>query len=102
MAFMRNLIFLHRKYLPCRKRSLIFRFLSKNLGDETLRSLGSLGMQRMEELDLSGSCNLSDRGLVHLKSLYALTSLDLTNCYAITDTGIGHLQSLTNLTNLNL
>ena len=33
-AFMRNLFFLHRKYLLCHTRSLIFRFSSKNLEDQ--------------------------------------------------------------------
>ena len=71
--------------------------------DNTLRSLGSLGMQQMRTLDLSDcGYRISNLGLGYLRPLSNLTSLNLSNCYGIADAGLEHLQSLTKLTSLNL
>ena len=45
---------------------------------------------------------ITDKGLVHLKSLVNLQSLGLGNCKRITDRGLVHLKSLVNLQILNL
>ena len=58
-------------------------------------------MPELETLSLSGSENITDTGLVHLKDLTNLQNLGLEETQ-ITDTGLVHLKGLTNLQYLNL
>ena len=55
-------------------------YFPRTSNDVVLRSLGSLQMHRMQMLDLSGCCEITDLGLEHLKQLTNLTSLDLDSC----------------------
>lgn len=57
---------------------------------------------KITELDLRECEQITDAGVVHIKSLTCLTHLNLGYCKHITDDGIAHLESLTALTRLNL
>jgi hypothetical protein len=58
-------------------------------------------MSNLRCLDLSGCKSVTDEGLVHLSSLTQLTHLYLTGC-SLTDSGLIHLRKLSRLQVLNL
>jgi F-box and leucine-rich repeat protein 14 len=57
----------------------------------------ALSRLNLKELNLSQCHQITDNGLVHLKSLTQLKHLDLSQCHQITDNGLVHLASLNQL-----
>ena len=62
-----------------------------------LRTLGQL-----QALNLASSPNITDTGLAHLRGLGRLNILSLASCAGITDAGMNHVGHLTNLQTLYL
>ena len=59
------------------------------------------GLNQLKILNISGSCDVTDIGLVHLNKLLTLEELDLSYCY-ITGNGLVHINNLVNLKALNV
>jgi hypothetical protein len=68
--------------------------------DQGLIHLRTLG--QLQALNLASTPGISDAGLSHLRSLTRLTILSLNSCAGITDIGLTHVGMLTNLQTLYL
>jgi len=85
----------HIKYLGRHSARVKFIYINNDITDKELVHLKSL--VNLQTLDLYYCERITDEGLVPLKSLVNLQRLCLWRCERITDKGFGHLKSLVNL-----